>query len=81
MTDPQVRGNGTGPHIPDRDQGRFGVPAPTPSDPPDPELGHEQRHLAASRAALARMRARTASLDQIKAMENGTRESGIVGVE
>src|SRR3954463_11346386 len=34
------------------------------SDPdPDPDLTGERDHLAASRAALARMRSRTASLD------------------
>jgi DNA helicase IV len=42
------------------------VPTPTPvsvhSDP-DPDLAGERDHLAASRAALARMRTRTASLD------------------
>jgi hypothetical protein len=42
------------------------VPSPTPvsvhSDP-DPDLAGERDHLAASRAALARMRTRTASLD------------------
>ncbi|HEX4977355.1 MAG TPA: AAA family ATPase [Nocardioides sp.] len=44
------------------------MPAPTPvQDPPDPnpdvELEHERRHLAGSRAALARMRERTSALD------------------
>ncbi|HET7690184.1 MAG TPA: AAA family ATPase, partial [Nocardioidaceae bacterium] len=34
-----------------------------PDQPPDPELLHEQEHLAASRSALGRMRAKTASLD------------------
>ena len=42
------------------------MPTPTPvsvhSDP-DPDLAGERDHLAASRAALARMRTRTASLD------------------
>ena len=39
-------------------------PAPVPPDAhPDPDLGAEQRHLAESRAALARMRDRTAGLD------------------
>lgn len=38
-----------------------GVPG-EPGDP-DPELAHEQDHLAASRQALGRMRAKTASLD------------------
>ena len=44
------------------------MPAPTPvQEPPDPrpdaELEHERSHLAGSRAALARMRERTAALD------------------
>jgi DNA helicase IV len=44
------------------------VPTPTPvsalsDSDPDPDLAGERHHLAASRAALARMRARTASLD------------------
>jgi DNA helicase IV len=42
------------------------VTAPTPSRPSDPravELAAEREHLSASRAALARMRARTTSLD------------------
>src|SRR3954451_2470327 len=43
------------------------VPAPTPPSTPlsdaPPELATEREHLTASRAALARMRARTSSLD------------------
>jgi DNA helicase IV len=40
------------------------TPVPMHSDPdPDPDLTGERDHLAASRAALARMRTRTASLD------------------
>jgi DNA helicase IV len=36
---------------------------PTPTHPPETELTGERDHLAASRSALARMRARTGSLD------------------
>ena len=38
-------------------------PAATTETEVEPDLGAERRHLAESRAALARMRERTASLD------------------
>ena len=41
--------------------------APSPTATSDPELLHEQQHLAHSRAALARMRERTAALDSAAA--------------
>ena len=46
-----------------------------PTDhPPDPELAAERVHLAASRAALARMRARTGALDAAAAGDWVSRE-------
>ena len=47
------------------------MPAPTH---PDPDLHHEQQHLADSRAQLARMRERTAGLDAAAAADWVSRE-------
>ena len=48
------------------------MPAPTP--PADPDLTTERDHLAASRAALARMRDRTAGLDSSAAGDAVSRQ-------
>ncbi len=48
------------------------MPPAHPVDPARPELAHEQAHLSESRAALARMRERTASMEAL----SGDRVSG-----
>jgi len=47
---------------------------PTPTHLTDPDLEHEQRHLAESRVQLARMRERTASMDASAAGDWVSRE-------
>ncbi|MDQ1615363.1 MAG: hypothetical protein QOJ60_1302, partial [Actinomycetota bacterium] len=48
------------------------MPPADPGDPARPEIAHEQDHLTESRAALARMRERTAGMEAL----SGDRVSG-----